>query len=260
LTLGHDAEALKTAVEAASVELEANSSAFLRRVFADGLAKYVQRLRQYGFEGHGDVLDAGCGFGQWSLALSELNRHVEAIDIAPDRVQFLTELALALGKTNLAVCQCSLSRLGFEDRSFDAVFCYGVIFLTRWRESLTEFARVMRPGGRLYVNANGLGWYKNLWYAAPNKTADYDPEYRAAQVWLNTWRYRNGQPVQDGFDILIEPHELESALSELGFENISCAGEGLLGRAPGAAGPPPFFAATYFGDTGVYEIIAQRSR
>jgi ubiquinone/menaquinone biosynthesis C-methylase UbiE len=105
------------------------------------------------------VLDAGCGFGQWTLSLSGLNEAVSACDISPARISALQELALALGRKNIEAEVSSLEPLPYPDAHFDGVFCYSVLPLVGWREALREIHRVAKPGGVIYVNANAIGYY-----------------------------------------------------------------------------------------------------
>jgi ubiquinone/menaquinone biosynthesis C-methylase UbiE len=235
---------------------DANSVAFLKRIYAGGMTKYEKRLKQYGFSGMGSVLDAGCGFGQWSLALAGLNAKVSSIDAAPQRLLFLDHLLKRHGIGNIDARFGYLEKLPYEDRMFDGVLCYGVILVTRWRESLKQMARVIKPGGLFYANANGIGWYKHIWYTPHNKVENYDPRAHAAKVLYNTWVYESGGNPEPGLDVLIEPKELTAAMKEAGFVDIQCGPEGTLGDT--SVGPGPFFPATYHGDTGVYEVLARR--
>jgi ubiquinone/menaquinone biosynthesis C-methylase UbiE len=254
------ASRIHTVLEQHGSQLGDNALRFAERIFSKSLDVYTQRLRGCGFVGARHVLDAGCGFGQWSLALAGLNTSVEAIDVSGERLRFLRDAASALDLANIQVQQCGLEHLCYRDAAFDAVFCYGVLFLTRWRQSLTELARVVAPGGRIYVNANGIGWYKHLWYNAPHASADYDPRHHAAIVLHNTWRYQKGLPTDTGLDILIEPDELEAEMANLGFVEIHRAAEGHIGCMLGLqSAPEPFFAASYLGDLGVYEMVATKS-
>lgn len=241
--------------------LNDNAARFLRRVYEAGLAAYSTRLTAYGFTGQERVLDAGCGFGQWTLALSRINKAVYAVDTSAERIRFVQDVSQALGIPNISASVGRIDTLHYPDKTFDVVFCYGVIFLTPWKETVKELGRVMKRGGRLYVNANGFGWYKHLWYHEPNQAQDYDPKLHAAKVLRNTWQYGHGYAPEPGIDILIEPAELESALREAGFVDIRRAAEGCL-RDEGYQDHmiPPFFKGEYMGDLGVYEVLARKGR
>lgn len=240
--------------------LEKSDHEFLQRVFGEGIEKYIDRIKQYGFTNKNRILDAGCGYGQWSLAMRTLNKHVSSVDAAADRVLFLNDLIEKNEISNLDVSQASLSALPYEDNTFDAVFCYGVIFLTPWRESLKELTRVLRPGGSLYVNANGIGWYKHLWYNEPNACKKHQPRQIASKVLDQTYLYNNKSyiPPNSSINLMIEPHQLTEALTQAGYDPIRQASEGQLSSDGSVVSTPGFFQGEYLGDLGVYEIIARK--
>src|SRR5690349_18939652 len=70
-----------------------NDRAFFDRVFATPAEIYERRLVGVGMSGHDHVVDAGCGFGQWTMVLAALNRKVTAIDVAPLRTDVVRALA-----------------------------------------------------------------------------------------------------------------------------------------------------------------------
>ena len=236
-----------------------NDHSFLHRNFRDGLEKYIDRLKAIGFINNQKVLDAGCGYGQWSLALAGLNEMVESCDISHQRVQFLQELALRLGIRNISARVSAIDAMSYPASYFDAVFCYGVIFLTPWRKSLASLARVLKPGGSLYLNANGLGWYLFLWKQEHNKAEDYDPKAVVAHTFTDTLRYDRQKEYRQGANLIIEPENLKTALESLGFSNIRIASEGSLHPNSAAKPPTPFFSGSYGGELGVYEVLAQKS-
>lgn len=241
-------------------ELGENDTEFFKRVYGEGLEKYENRTAAIGFTGHASVLDAGCGFGQWSLALGMHNKHVSSCDVSPERVNILAKLAAELGFSNIDATVCRLETLPYDDNTFDAVFCYGVIFLTPWRQTLKEFQRVLQPSGKLYVNANGIGWYVFLWKEEQNKTSDYDPKSRAAHVMLNTLRYDREGIYEDGMEMIIEPEDLKNEMTFLGFKSVQIAPEGTLKVALDAPPPRPFFRSEYYGQTGVYEAMGSLNK
>jgi SAM-dependent methyltransferase len=235
-----------------------NDTGFVRRVFDKGIPSYRRRIAQYGFVGCNHVLDAGCGYGQWSLALARENDTVTAIDVTPGRLMFLEALAHELGRANIHVKHSAIGNTDFPDASFDAIFCYGVLFLTGWRETLAEFARLLQPGGRLYVNANGVGWYRHLWRTNHNATSDYDPRLIAARVFVNTLNYERGLPVDPDAGVIIEPADLLGELNRLGFDDVRQGAEGTLTAGRSTQAAEPFFQGEYDGELGVYEVLATR--
>jgi ubiquinone/menaquinone biosynthesis C-methylase UbiE len=232
-----------------------NDAKFVQRVYSDGLEKYVNRIKAVGFVDQKRVLDAGCGFGQWSLALAAVNDHIVSCDILSERIAFLSDIAAELGVDNIDTRVSGIESLPFPDASFDLIFCYGVIFLTPWRHSLKELHRVLKPEGSLYVNANGLGWYIFLWREEHNKAADYDPKARAAKAMQDTLYYEREGVCLPNSDLIIEPDDLKSEMHKLGFKNIKIAGEGHLYTNRKAARPVPFFKSKYYGLPGVFEAL-----
>ena len=83
--------------------------------------KYIDRLEAIGFSGQGaNVLDAGCGFGQWSLAMSSLIGYVVGIDVSAVRVEAVKKISLNI--ENVEFQKGSISKLPFPDNHFDFVF------------------------------------------------------------------------------------------------------------------------------------------
>lgn len=240
--------------------MDSASADFLARVFAGGLEKYRERIRQYGLSGRQHVLDAGCGFGQWTLALAAENTRVDAVDINASRLQFLTDVAGDGNIGNINTQRSSLDALPYSGALFDGVFCYQALPAVPWREAISEFARVLKPGGVFYGNANGFGYFKYLWYQEPGKIGDYAPRRCVAEGLLNTWRYDCGEATEGLIHNLIEPSDLDRELCQNGFEDIRFGAEGTLCRddydGPDSA---PFFKDTYEGELGVYEVLAVKS-
>lgn len=234
-------------------ELSNKDQEFLDRIYSDGLEKYEKRIQQYGLVGKKNVLDAGSGFAQWSIALSKHNDKVTSIEFNKQRVEVSKQIAKELNIKNIEFLQGSIGNLPFQNDTFDGVFCYGVIFLTDWKKSLKELSRVLKKDGVVYLNANGIGWYYNLIINEHNKTSDYNPREYAIDSIINTERYHNNPNLyKSGLDVIIDQNELLQELTVLGFKNIIFDGEGKIN----AINPKPFFKEEYFNELGCYELMA----
>jgi SAM-dependent methyltransferase len=97
------------------------------------------------------LLDAGCGTGGNLLALGRFGRAV-GMDLSPLALRFCRE-------RGVAAARASLLALPFSDRSFDCVTSFDVIYhawVTDDRAAIREMARVLRPGGFLFVRVPAL--------------------------------------------------------------------------------------------------------
>ena len=137
---------------------------FLKTEFTgvNSLNYYICRLQELGLEATSSVLDAGCGMGQWSIALSRLNNHVTGTDINVGRLLAAKDISDAMNITNVEFKYSSAESSPFADNSFDVVFCYGVFMFTNMPEALAEYFRILKPGGKIYLNVNSFGWYLHL--------------------------------------------------------------------------------------------------
>lgn len=114
------------------------------------------------------VLDAGVGRGANLFPAAEKvgpHGRVIGIDVAEN---MLKETAAEIKRRNItqaSVVQMDAEHLTFEADSFDAVLCSFAIFLfPHLEQALSEFYRVLRPGGKLGItvgsNPNALDqWY-----------------------------------------------------------------------------------------------------
>jgi ubiquinone/menaquinone biosynthesis C-methylase UbiE len=146
---------------------------FLRNEFGPGMGYYRRRLERLQFAGE-CVLDAGCGAGQWSLALAERFDEVHALDRSEDRLRVLRTLTKQLDVNHIHIRSGSVDNLPYEANKFDAVFCYGVIMFTDVAAVLREFHRVLKPGGRMYLCLNAEGWSRHL----AEEASKNDPKLR----------------------------------------------------------------------------------
>jgi SAM-dependent methyltransferase len=96
-----------------------------------------------------DVLELGCGAGQWSVWLAGQGARVTGLDLSTRQLAHARAAAAAAGAA-LALVQASAEALPFADRSFDLLLSdHGAMSWGDPDRTLPEAARVLRPGGWL---------------------------------------------------------------------------------------------------------------
>jgi len=107
------------------------------------------------------VLDAGCGSGRYSIALSRLGAgEVVGVDFGDAGLAFGNRLIADLGVANVTLRKGSLLDLPFPDESFDFVYANGTIHHTGDIPLGTREAfRVLRKGGSAWYYVYGAGGF-----------------------------------------------------------------------------------------------------
>lgn len=139
------------------------------------------------------VLDAGCGAGQLMAAMLKVARQVDGFDGSALMVQQASSrnaLAMADGRCKLALAH--FSALPYADNLFTRIAASNVIYF--WQDIpavVTEFQRVLRPGGRIVI-------------------------YATAAQSMATWRF-----AQTGTHRLFSPESFEKALREAAGDRLA---------------------------------------
>jgi SAM-dependent methyltransferase len=97
-------------------------------------------------------LDIASGTGEPGLSIAKLapNGSVMLTDLVPQMLDIATRRAKAQGITNIETTVCSADDLPFPDATFDSVSVrFGYMFFPDLAQATAEFARVLKPGGRL---------------------------------------------------------------------------------------------------------------
>ena len=98
-----------------------------------------------------DVLEAGCGIATDGAQFARAGARYTGIDFSPTAVRLARERFDMQGLAGRFV-EGSIVELPFDDASFDLVYSMGVIHhLPDTERAVSEFHRVLRPGGRAVV-------------------------------------------------------------------------------------------------------------
>lgn len=173
-----------------------------------GVTKMMLDLAQMG--AGQQVLDIAAGAGEPALSAAERvgsRGHVLATDLSENILRFAQQIADDRQLRNFKIQAMDGENLELPDNSFDVVLCrFGLIYMPHRQRALTEWRRVLKPGGRVVVAAFSTP-DKNGWGAVPigviRKRAQLPPPL----------------PGQPGPFSLGGEGVLEGALREAGFQN-----------------------------------------
>ena len=109
-----------------------------------------------------EILDAGCGTGNYSLAMLDHVGRIEAVDLNPGMLAVASEkLAGAVSGGRVSFNTARIDELPFEDGRFDGVMINQVLHhlpddpargFPEHQRVFRDLARVLKPGGALVVN------------------------------------------------------------------------------------------------------------
>ena len=97
------------------------------------------------------TLDVGCGNGDMMVKLREQGCEVFGTEVDLD-------LIADCKARGLDVCDGKAESLPFDDSTFDRIVCSVVIPYTEENRAIAEWARVLKPGGKVYATYHGIGY------------------------------------------------------------------------------------------------------
>ena len=233
--------------------LEGNDLEFFKRAWQEGTDKYENRIKAIQFQNLERVLDAGFGMGQWSFPLSKFNEMVYGIEYSGQRVKVVKKLIEESEISNVEIANGSVEDLPYEDDFF-----YGVIFLTDIRKTLHEFYRVLKPEGKLYFTANGLGWYIFCLIEQHNKSENYDPRQMAVDSLAESLSYFSSNEMTYNGQLVIRSSLMDNELEKIGFRNTIIKPEGEINLVNSIKIQSFYKHQSYLGQEFAYEVLTQK--
>lgn len=210
--------------------------------FVDTVNMFERRFRHNGIDPgivkEKECLDAGCGGGRYTIAMSNLGaKHAVGVDISKDAIEDAKRRRQANGflDKDVEFRVCSLLKLPGEwTGRFDFINCNGVLHhTTNPKAGLKELFRVLKPGGEAFIfvyGSGGLHWLLVDWVRGVLKDV--------AEADVRSILHLLGLPPGRIFHIMdhwfvpnyetLTAKEFESRLSSTGFEGIHKLPRGLF--------------------------------
>jgi ubiquinone/menaquinone biosynthesis C-methylase UbiE len=153
------------------------------------------------------VLDVATGRGASLFPVSEIvgdAGRVIGIDLAPMMVSETSADISLMAVRNATVLRMDAEHLAFRDATFDYLICGFAVFLFPQPDrTLSEWRRVLRPGGKVGISVAGRGDERWRWY----------------EELLIAYHHAHHFPLSPGGG-LREPEDIEVALTTAGFIDI----------------------------------------
>jgi len=137
-----------------------------------------------------DILEIGCGSGYGAVLLGRLEpRSYLGIDIMPEQIELARTQWDLPGAEFLVMDAADMN--AFDAESRDAVVIFDILHhIPRWRDVIRECHRVLRPGGKMYLE---------------------EPAGTAVRLWDMVFKWNH--PKEAMFSL----RDLEEHLREVGF-------------------------------------------
>lgn len=183
------------------------------------------------------ILDAPCGHGRLANLLAERGMNVTGVDATPEFINLGREDAMERG-VEVDYRIGDLRDLGV-DGPFDAVVCwftsFGYFDDDGNQEVLDEFARVLRPGGKLGIETIHHDGFVRRFTPAPFASTTFQGEdvmidtsiFEPATGRIHTERvvYRDGSVRKSQHQVRLPTvPEFEQWLTAAGFLDVECLG------------------------------------
>lgn len=114
------------------------------------------------------VMDAASGTGEPGLTIATMipGGKVVITDLADHMLEIARGNAQQKGIVNIETIACDVCELPFADNTFDAISCrFGFMFFPDMLLAAKEFARVLKPGGRIATSVWNVP-EQNFWVTA----------------------------------------------------------------------------------------------
>jgi ubiquinone/menaquinone biosynthesis C-methylase UbiE len=135
---------------------------------------------------HSDVLDAGCGFAELSLALAAEGYTVVGIDLTPTAIAAATKAAEERGLSTASFVQADITAFTGYDERFSTVVDSTLFHSLPVEDRdgyLSSIYRAAAPGAGYYVLVFAKGAFPAEWETKPNEVDEDELRAAVSKYW-----------------------------------------------------------------------------
>lgn len=230
-----------------------------RRFVTDELAGfgsrdyYTARIKAIGFVNKGRVLDVGCGYGQWSVVLSEQGNEVKGIDPNEEIAKGAGTLLQLNGVEAPDIRIAGMESMPFDDGVFDGIVCYSAIMHADYAKALNEFHRVLKKGGHAYISTDSMGWLLHQMMDRGLLKGDFAA---AARYLRRIYRKRKNERKGKTYNLVVTRAYFRKLAEDAGFRIVDMQAEGRI--ATFAPPPPSRYPEKYYGFESIVDVLIEK--
>lgn len=186
------------------------------------------------------VLDVCCGTGDWTIQLSEVapGAQVTGLDFSEKMLEVAAQKIE--GYKNIDLIQGNAMSLPFDDDSFNYITIgFGLRNLPDYHSAVTEFYRVLKPGGKLVILETSnpenplINKGFNLYFGKvmpmlggiiANRTKEYEWLYESTSTFLTKDELKALMADSGFINIKVIRHTLGTAATHIGYKPIEWTG------------------------------------
>ncbi|MGE0076763.1 MAG: class I SAM-dependent methyltransferase [Bacteroidales bacterium] len=126
-------------------------SGFIKRTLANAYAELYDQIKA-DVEGVDSVLEVATGPGLIAFEISDIVRHIDAVDLSPQMVAVAKETQRQKSVLNIDFACCDAYNLPFADGKFDRVIASNLLHLLKEPNvALVEMKRVLKSDGKIIL-------------------------------------------------------------------------------------------------------------
>lgn len=152
----------------------------------------------------GNILDVGCAWGRMFSSYIEHSLKVFGVDISKAMIDSAKN-NWKDEKNVIDLRQSSAENMPYEDDTFDNLACLAVFDATYQELSLSEYFRVVKQGGTIYLTGKNDNYFlddKNALNAEKGARDKKHPNFFTNTKLLIEYLYRQGYEVKDSYFFL----------------------------------------------------------